>query len=306
MGTPQASGEKPLPSGNDTARAATTRPAEPEPEPSRAEPSRAEPLAPPLPRFSSSDWWVRKCRSFAFNQRPASVAKRSFPGGAVRPAEAAMAGGWRDVAGVRIAPAELHFRDAVPGGCYRAALSVQNRRVESCCLQLLPPRRPQVRGGREGSGGERPAPRGSWPGRAGVTSSRPGSFSTSQLLALWVFAWITVVPHANALPRAWQFCILPSRACPEEQRAPFELVRPSMRCRTLPEDKCISRPRFYFLQFCEGMPAHRFAQLGWSCARSCLSGCKRWSALSCCKWKMLPWVPEQLVRLTRICQWIGN
>ncbi|KAM6144631.1 LOW QUALITY PROTEIN: cilia- and flagella-associated protein 47 [Phoenicopterus ruber ruber] len=56
-----------------------------------------------------------------------------------------MAGGWRDVAGVRIVPAELRFRDAVPGGRYRAALSVQNRRVESCRLQLLPPRRPQFK-----------------------------------------------------------------------------------------------------------------------------------------------------------------
>ncbi|XP_027672760.2 cilia- and flagella-associated protein 47 [Falco cherrug] len=56
-----------------------------------------------------------------------------------------MAGGWRDVAGVRIAPAELCFRDAVPGGCYRAALSVQNLRVESCHLQLLPPHRPQFK-----------------------------------------------------------------------------------------------------------------------------------------------------------------
>ncbi|KAM6211408.1 cilia- and flagella-associated protein 47 [Sarcoramphus papa] len=56
-----------------------------------------------------------------------------------------MAGGWRDVAGVRIAPAELCFRDAVPGGRYRAALSVQNRRVESCRLQLLPPHRPQFK-----------------------------------------------------------------------------------------------------------------------------------------------------------------
>ena len=70
-----------------------------------------------------------------------------------------MAGGWRDVAGVRIAPAELCFRDAVPGGRYRAALSVQNRRVESCRLQLLPPHRPQVRGGREGSRGECLPPR---------------------------------------------------------------------------------------------------------------------------------------------------
>ncbi|XP_074672980.1 cilia- and flagella-associated protein 47 [Strix aluco] len=56
-----------------------------------------------------------------------------------------MAGGWRDVAGVRIAPAELCFRDAVPGSCYRAALSVQNRRAESCRIQLLPPRRPQFK-----------------------------------------------------------------------------------------------------------------------------------------------------------------
>ncbi|GAB0178371.1 cilia- and flagella-associated protein 47 [Grus japonensis] len=56
-----------------------------------------------------------------------------------------MAAGWRDVAGVRIAPAELRFRDAVSGGRYRAALSVQNRRLESCRLQLLPPRRPQFK-----------------------------------------------------------------------------------------------------------------------------------------------------------------
>ncbi|XP_064926546.1 cilia- and flagella-associated protein 47 isoform X1 [Columba livia] len=56
-----------------------------------------------------------------------------------------MAGGWRDVAGVRINPAELRFRDAVPWCCYRAALSVQNRRVQSCRLQLLPPRRPQFK-----------------------------------------------------------------------------------------------------------------------------------------------------------------
>ncbi|XP_074953995.1 cilia- and flagella-associated protein 47 [Phalacrocorax aristotelis] len=56
-----------------------------------------------------------------------------------------MAGEWRDVAGVRIVPAELRFGDAVPGGRYRAALSVQNRRVGSCRLQLLPPRQPQFK-----------------------------------------------------------------------------------------------------------------------------------------------------------------
>ncbi|XP_068773049.1 cilia- and flagella-associated protein 47 isoform X2 [Struthio camelus] len=56
-----------------------------------------------------------------------------------------MAGGWRDVAGVRVAPAELRFTDAVPGRRYRATLSVQNRRGESCRLQLLPPRRPQFK-----------------------------------------------------------------------------------------------------------------------------------------------------------------
>ncbi|KFP63270.1 Uncharacterized protein CXorf22, partial [Cariama cristata] len=50
-----------------------------------------------------------------------------------------------DVAGVRIAPAELCFRDAVPGCRYRAALSVQNRRRESCRLQLLPPHLPQFK-----------------------------------------------------------------------------------------------------------------------------------------------------------------
>ncbi|XP_042644204.1 cilia- and flagella-associated protein 47 [Tyto alba] len=56
-----------------------------------------------------------------------------------------MAGRWRDVAGVRIDPAELCFRDAVPGGRYRAPLSVQNLRVGSCRLQLLPPLRPQFK-----------------------------------------------------------------------------------------------------------------------------------------------------------------
>ncbi|XP_062432984.1 cilia- and flagella-associated protein 47 [Rhea pennata] len=56
-----------------------------------------------------------------------------------------MAGGWRDVVGVRVAPAELRFTDAVPGRRYCATLSVQNRRGESCRLQLLPPRRPQFK-----------------------------------------------------------------------------------------------------------------------------------------------------------------
>ncbi|XP_027494225.1 cilia- and flagella-associated protein 47 isoform X1 [Corapipo altera] len=58
---------------------------------------------------------------------------------------AAMAGGCREQLGVRIAPAELRFRDAVPGRRYRAALTVQNLRVESCRLHLLPPHRPQFK-----------------------------------------------------------------------------------------------------------------------------------------------------------------
>ncbi|XP_030333266.1 cilia- and flagella-associated protein 47 [Strigops habroptila] len=56
-----------------------------------------------------------------------------------------MAGGWRDVAGVRIDPAQLCFRDAVPGNRYRASISVQNQRLESCRLQLLPPHWPQFK-----------------------------------------------------------------------------------------------------------------------------------------------------------------
>ncbi|XP_030312325.1 cilia- and flagella-associated protein 47 [Calypte anna] len=56
-----------------------------------------------------------------------------------------MAGECRDVSGVHIAPAELCFRDAVPGGRYRAELSIQNRRLKSCRLQLLPPLRPQFK-----------------------------------------------------------------------------------------------------------------------------------------------------------------
>lgn len=63
---------------------------------------------------------------------------------------AAMSDEWRDVAGVRIVPPELRFTAAVPGRRYRVALSVQNLRAQSCRLRLLPPRRPQVRGGREG------------------------------------------------------------------------------------------------------------------------------------------------------------
>ncbi|KAJ7401078.1 cilia and flagella associated protein 47 [Pitangus sulphuratus] len=56
-----------------------------------------------------------------------------------------MADGWRDECGVRIAPARLRFRDAVPGRRYRAALTVQNLRFESCRLHLLPPHRPQFK-----------------------------------------------------------------------------------------------------------------------------------------------------------------
>ncbi|XP_062983760.1 cilia- and flagella-associated protein 47 [Elgaria multicarinata webbii] len=50
-----------------------------------------------------------------------------------------------DVAGVRITPPELRFVDAVPGGRYRALLSVQNLRAQSCDLHLVPPERPQFR-----------------------------------------------------------------------------------------------------------------------------------------------------------------
>lgn len=64
-----------------------------------------------------------------------------------------MAERWRDVFGVRIAPAELRFNDAVPGSRYSAALTVQNLRAGACRLQLLPPQGPQVRPGPEGGGG---------------------------------------------------------------------------------------------------------------------------------------------------------
>ena len=63
---------------------------------------------------------------------------------------AATSGGWRDVDRVRIAPPELRFTAAVLGRRYRAALSVQNLRAQSCRLRLLPTRRSEVRGGREG------------------------------------------------------------------------------------------------------------------------------------------------------------
>uniref|UniRef100_A0ABM5FY67 Cilia- and flagella-associated protein 47 n=1 Tax=Pogona vitticeps TaxID=103695 RepID=A0ABM5FY67_9SAUR len=62
-------------------------------------------------------------------------------------------GGWttgeaaasRDVAGVRLTPPELRFVDAVPGGRYRAVLSVQNLQTNSCFLHLVPPERPQFK-----------------------------------------------------------------------------------------------------------------------------------------------------------------
>ncbi|CAM4444816.1 unnamed protein product [Lepidochelys kempii] len=53
--------------------------------------------------------------------------------------------GPRDVAGLRLCPAELRFVDAVPGGRYRALLSVQNLQPGSRRLQLLPPRRAQFK-----------------------------------------------------------------------------------------------------------------------------------------------------------------
>ncbi|XP_054484324.2 cilia- and flagella-associated protein 47 [Agelaius phoeniceus] len=56
-----------------------------------------------------------------------------------------MAERWRDVCGVRIAPAELRFTDAVPGSSYRAALAVQNLRAGACHLRLLPPQEPQFK-----------------------------------------------------------------------------------------------------------------------------------------------------------------
>ncbi|XP_060090088.1 cilia- and flagella-associated protein 47 [Heteronotia binoei] len=50
-----------------------------------------------------------------------------------------------DMSGVRISPPELRFLDAVPGGCYRALLSVQNLEPQSRFLQILPPQRPQFK-----------------------------------------------------------------------------------------------------------------------------------------------------------------
>ncbi|XP_052530326.1 cilia- and flagella-associated protein 47 [Tympanuchus pallidicinctus] len=78
----------------------------------------------------------------------ASVAKRPFPGSSycrLGEAIAAMSDGWRDVAGVRIVPPKLRFPAAVPGRRYRAALSIQNLRAQSCRLRLLPPLRPQFK-----------------------------------------------------------------------------------------------------------------------------------------------------------------
>lgn len=91
-----------------------------------------------------------------------------------------MPGGQRDVLGVRIAPALLRFGAALPGRRYRAELSIRNLRAGSCRLRLLPPRRPQVRGG---TGGERsgrgglPASRRSGAGRRGESrgGTRPGT-----------------------------------------------------------------------------------------------------------------------------------
>ncbi|KAL9867454.1 cilia- and flagella-associated protein 47 [Geothlypis trichas] len=56
-----------------------------------------------------------------------------------------MAERWRDVCGVRIAPAELRFIDAVPGSTYRVALTVQNLRAGACRLRLLPPQEPEFK-----------------------------------------------------------------------------------------------------------------------------------------------------------------
>lgn len=55
-----------------------------------------------------------------------------------------MAGPGRDVAGLRVCPAELRFPDAVPGGRYRAQLCVQNLQAGTRRLRLLQPRQPQV------------------------------------------------------------------------------------------------------------------------------------------------------------------
>ncbi|XP_059580365.1 cilia- and flagella-associated protein 47 [Alligator mississippiensis] len=56
-----------------------------------------------------------------------------------------MAGPGRDVAGLRVCPAELRFPDAVPGGRYRAQLCVQNLQAGTRRLRLLQPRQPQFK-----------------------------------------------------------------------------------------------------------------------------------------------------------------
>lgn len=75
-------------------------------------------------------------------------------GGCGRTMEAPAAS-WH-VAGVRITPSEVRFVDAVPGGHYRALLSIQNLQSHSCLLRLMPPEQPQV--GRQESVGAGASP----------------------------------------------------------------------------------------------------------------------------------------------------
>ncbi|XP_028583251.2 cilia- and flagella-associated protein 47 isoform X2 [Podarcis muralis] len=64
-------------------------------------------------------------------------------GGCGRTMEAPAAS-WH-LAGVRITPSEVRFVDAVPGGHYRALLSIQNLQSHSCLLRLVPPEQPQFK-----------------------------------------------------------------------------------------------------------------------------------------------------------------
>lgn len=113
--------------------------------------------AAPPPLLSRVEAKSRTGRCLPKRWLRAGLTARPAPTSAPRPplndrlqaaAAAAMPGGRRDVLGVRIAPALLRFGAALPGRRYRAALSVRNLRAGSCRLRLLPPRRPQVRGGR--------------------------------------------------------------------------------------------------------------------------------------------------------------
>lgn len=168
--------------------------------------------------------------------------------------------------------------------------------VSSCCRRTGP--RWGV-AGREAAGSV--CPHSPWPGRAGVTSSRPASLYESAVGSVLVHAAPRTAPACvNNGSASWEHT---SRVGPEGlypslpglpwgtgmQPAHLVVPRPSLRCRTLPEEKCISRGSAFISCSFGGVSAHMSAQLGRSCVRGCLGRCKCLSVFSYCEWKMLPW-----------------